>query len=64
MKIPVTNVAYSSPFDKYREEIIKQLKLKVPVKSILKIINKQRDYKLSYSSLIYYIEHDQELSMI
>ncbi|TAL67962.1 MAG: hypothetical protein EPN82_12890 [Bacteroidetes bacterium] len=56
--------ASGSQFNKYREEIKKHLKLKVPVKSILKIINKQMEYKLSYSSLMYYIEHDLELILI
>jgi DNA invertase Pin-like site-specific DNA recombinase len=53
-----------SPFDKYRDEIKKHLKMGIPVNSILKIINNQMEYKLSYSSLMYYIEHDEELMKV
>ncbi len=50
-----------SPFDEHRNEIQKHLKLKIPLNSILKIINNQRDNKLNYAGLRYYVEHDMEL---
>ncbi|TAL67963.1 MAG: recombinase family protein [Bacteroidetes bacterium] len=56
--------ASGSPFDRCKNDIKKHLKLKVPVNSILKIINNQMNQKLSYTALRYYIEHDKELSMI
>ena len=53
-----------SPFDKYKQDIKKHLKLEIPVNSILKIINNQVNQKLTYASLRYYIEHDKELNHI
>jgi DNA invertase Pin-like site-specific DNA recombinase len=50
-----------SPFDKFKIEIKKNLKVGIPVNSILKIINSQSDKKLSYTALRYFIEHDTEL---
>ncbi len=51
-----------SPFDKFRNEIKKNLKVGIPVNSILKIINSLSDKKLSYTALRYYIEHDKDLN--
>jgi DNA invertase Pin-like site-specific DNA recombinase len=56
--------ANGSPFDKYKHDIKKHLKLDVPVNSILKIINNQVKQKLSYTALRYYIEHDSDLKHI
>ncbi len=50
-----------SPFDIFKNEIKKNLKVGIPVNSILKIINSHSDKKLSYTALRYYIEHDIEL---
>ncbi len=50
-----------SPFDDYKLEIRKHLKLGIPVTIILKIINNNSIEKLTYSALKYYIEHDQDL---
>ena len=50
-----------SPFDDHWNDILKHLKLGIPLNSILKIINNQTDHKLSYAGLRYYIEHDTEL---
>ncbi|MBI3258241.1 MAG: recombinase family protein [Ignavibacteriae bacterium] len=53
--------ANGSAFDSYRSEIKKHLKLGIPIHSILKIVNSNREKKLSYTSLLYFIEHDTEL---
>ncbi|MBX3045198.1 MAG: recombinase family protein [Candidatus Kapabacteria bacterium] len=51
-----------SPFDELKKDILKHLKLGIPLNSILKIINNQSEHNLSYSALRYYIEHDRELN--
>lgn len=53
-----------SAFDAYKSELKKHLLLKIPVKSILKIINSERETKLSYTALRYYIEHNPELKLL
>ncbi len=50
-----------SPFDFHKDEIKKLLKQGIPKKSILKIINSDREVKLGYTSLRYFIEHDTDL---
>ena len=42
-----------SPFDDHWNDILKHLKLGIPLNSILKIINNQTDHKLSYAGLRY-----------
>lgn len=51
-----------SPFDIFKNEIKKNLKVGIPMNSILKIINSLSDKKLSYTALRYYIEHNTELN--
>lgn len=50
-----------SPFEFHKDEIKKLLKQGIPKKSILKIINSEREVKLGYTSLRYFIEHDTDL---
>lgn len=50
-----------SPFEFHKDEIKKLLKQGIPKKSILKIINSDREVKLGYTSLRYFIEHDTDL---
>jgi DNA invertase Pin-like site-specific DNA recombinase len=53
-----------SPFDEHRNDILRHLKLGIPLNSILKIINNQSEQKLSYAGLRYYIEHDIEMMKV
>lgn len=57
--------AKGSVFEPFRNEILKHLKIGVPINSILKIINSERtEKKLTYMALCYYIEHDTELMQL
>ncbi len=53
----------TSLFDPHRAEIIRFLKQGVPVNTILRIVNgeRQKDEKLSYTAIRYYITNDYEL---
>ena len=47
--------------DPYRDQIQQYLAMKLPLASIRKIINNQREEEISYNAFQYYIRHDEEL---
>lgn len=50
--------ANGTRFDPYRTEIKKYIKMKIPVSSILKILNSKMKEKISYTALSYFIENN------
>lgn len=51
----------SRQLDPYKDQIKEFLTMKLPLASILKIINKQLASPLTYNSYKFFVEHDQEL---
>lgn len=47
--------------DPYRDQIQQYLAMKLPLASIRKIINNQREEEISYNAFQYYIRHDEQL---
>lgn len=54
----------SRPLDPYREQIRGYLNAGLPVTSIMKLVNKQLETPLTYNSYKYFIQTDDELSVL
>lgn len=50
--------------DPYREQIKEYLNMGLTMTAVLKVINNQLERPVSYQSLRYHIEHDQELKQV